>query len=374
MVNWTPSNQPAGYDRARVALLEPVRAAVEQLGLPLIRFRKLNGILGALTMQVEDGGDSPEVDGLLLDALRAAIRFQVGEQAGAAAFQAIDAFVRAEAVRWELVRAGTPPPRVLTPGERIDELVHEGYDLREAREVAAACDRWLEAWEIAKQLARPGMRTAAALDQALGPHHRISDWALELSLELWSAGVDDPVYHEHRVRLTSEFLALFPDSEPNLVLNLMRAQGESLWALGRRAEAQAVYAALVERLPEEGWAYIGWSDEYYCQDLERPKEYDKAEAILRRALERPGLRDRADVLDRLEDLSRERGGPVKPTAVSAQRRGEGQGELPSRSTASPQAEATARIAPLVRPSRNEPCWCGSGKKYKHCHMKSDKGL
>ena len=22
-------------------------------------------------------------------------------------------------------------------------------------------------------------------------------------------------------------------------------------------------------------------------------------------------------------------------------------------------------------SRNDPCWCGSGKKYKHCHMKED---
>ena len=22
--------------------------------------------------------------------------------------------------------------------------------------------------------------------------------------------------------------------------------------------------------------------------------------------------------------------------------------------------------------RNEPCWCGSGKKYKHCHMRSDR--
>jgi preprotein translocase subunit SecA len=24
-----------------------------------------------------------------------------------------------------------------------------------------------------------------------------------------------------------------------------------------------------------------------------------------------------------------------------------------------------------RPGRNEPCWCGSGKKYKHCHMRQD---
>ncbi|RME56857.1 MAG: preprotein translocase subunit SecA, partial [Caldilineae bacterium] len=24
-----------------------------------------------------------------------------------------------------------------------------------------------------------------------------------------------------------------------------------------------------------------------------------------------------------------------------------------------------------RPKRNDPCWCGSGKKYKHCHMRAD---
>ncbi|NJM40059.1 MAG: hypothetical protein HC853_04460 [Anaerolineae bacterium] len=24
-----------------------------------------------------------------------------------------------------------------------------------------------------------------------------------------------------------------------------------------------------------------------------------------------------------------------------------------------------------KPGRNEPCWCGSGKKYKHCHLKED---
>jgi preprotein translocase subunit SecA len=27
----------------------------------------------------------------------------------------------------------------------------------------------------------------------------------------------------------------------------------------------------------------------------------------------------------------------------------------------------------IKVGRNDPCWCGSGKKYKHCHMKSDLG-
>ncbi|WNG21765.1 hypothetical protein F0U63_02190 [Cystobacter fuscus] len=26
-----------------------------------------------------------------------------------------------------------------------------------------------------------------------------------------------------------------------------------------------------------------------------------------------------------------------------------------------------------RPGRNEPCWCGSGVKYKKCHLGEDRG-
>jgi uncharacterized protein YecA (UPF0149 family) len=27
--------------------------------------------------------------------------------------------------------------------------------------------------------------------------------------------------------------------------------------------------------------------------------------------------------------------------------------------------------PQARPGRNEPCWCGSGRKYKKCHEPED---
>jgi hypothetical protein len=27
--------------------------------------------------------------------------------------------------------------------------------------------------------------------------------------------------------------------------------------------------------------------------------------------------------------------------------------------------------PAVKPGRNDPCWCGSGKKYKKCHLPED---
>ncbi len=30
-----------------------------------------------------------------------------------------------------------------------------------------------------------------------------------------------------------------------------------------------------------------------------------------------------------------------------------------------------RVAPVTKPGRNGACWCGSGKKYKKCHLPTD---
>ncbi len=82
--------------------------------------RKLGGLFNALEMRIEDGGDSPVVNGLLLDALPAGIRRQVDERTAQRALSAIEAFARDEARRWEQVRAGTLPPIELTLEERLD--------------------------------------------------------------------------------------------------------------------------------------------------------------------------------------------------------------------------------------------------------------
>ena len=39
----------------------------------------------------------------------------------------------------------------------------------------------------------------------------------------------------------------------------------------------------------------------------------------------------------------------------------------------PREEDQAARKPDKKPGRNDPCWCGSGKKYKHCHMRADQG-
>jgi tetratricopeptide (TPR) repeat protein len=375
-VSWKPSNQPTGYDRARVAQLKPIQAAIEKLGLPLVRLRKLAGVLNALEMQIEDGGDSPEVNTCLLGALRAGIVHQVGEGKAQAALRAIDAFEQLEARRWAQVEAGTLPPIELDPDEELDDLIQAGYTLiYEQRQLAAGCDRWLEAWELVKQLAAPDMRSIDAFDGACPLTQSVSTWTSDMEMELGNAGLHDARYHDRRIRFVHEYLAQFPDTEELTYVNMRRAQGEALWHLGRQAEAEAVYRALVEKLPDQAWAYIGWSDNYYMA-RDSIKDYPSAEAILLEALARPNLEDRWDVLERLIDLYEEWGKPEKgaPLVAELARLGDtvriwspiARAKLEQLSQ-----EGAAAIPGPQKPKRNDPCWCGSGKKYKHCHMKSD---
>ncbi len=275
--------------------------------------------------------------------------------------------------------------------KQLDQLIQTGYDLLEkgqtGTQTVAACDRWLEAWELVKQMVTPEMRTDQAFDQTY-PNLRqsVSNWSTDLEMELHNAGLDDPRYHEHRLHYVREYLAQFPDEGDDSYLNLKRAEGESLWQLGRQAEAEAVYQALVDKLPDKAWSYIGWADQY-TWGLGQPVDYKRAEAILLQALERPNLDEPTDVVERLSDLYQEGHQPEnvpQPVIDFIEQLLQERAELEAQ-----KAELEAEQAELKRErrqqqdelaasrpkklKRNEPCWCGSGKKYKHCHLSSDKG-
>jgi hypothetical protein len=382
-MNPNPSNQPERYDRARVAQTKPIDRALDRLGLPVIRLRKLKGILNALVMQIEDGGDHPEVNRLLLDALRAGIAHQVGAAGGQDALRAIDAFVQTEAERWRQIKAGTLPPMQLTPEEQLDDLMQKGYSLAEANRQVEACDAWLAAWDMVVGLARPEMRSVEDFDDTYpGLYQLVYNWVNDLDVALENAGWADPAYHKHRARFARRFRTLFPGISTLRTINMMRAESEALWVLGHRDEAEAVYRALIDQLPDQAWGYIGWSDQYRWHGG-GPADLARAEALLLRALERPDLVERRDALDRLQTLYEEMGQPERqiPASPSARLREleETLGPMPGTMRIVPGTPAEAS-SPKGRPAapgpranlgRNDPCWCGSGKKYKRCHMRSD---
>ncbi len=265
----------------------------------------------------------------------------------------------------------------LTPQEQqLDKLVQAGYDQfdtrrRKPEQTIAACDHWLEAWELVKQMTTPAMRTIEAFDEAHHLQYPHLNWSSDLEMELHNAGSKDPRYFEHRIRYVHEYLAHFPDEDDDAYVNMRRAEGEALWLLDRQSEAEAVYQALIEKLPDHAWGYIGWADQYtWGQDL--PLDYERAETLLKQALDRPQLDDRQSVLERLIDLYTEwdRLKEIPPIQVELSKLLEK--EKKDLQMKKKILEKSLRQRSPQKLGRNDPCWCGSGKKYKKCHLKSDK--
>jgi preprotein translocase subunit SecA len=65
--------------------------------------------------------------------------------------------------------------------------------------------------------------------------------------------------------------------------------------------------------------------------------------------------------------------PAAAPAVRRQQlRAQRAGQPPARRAAGQTpSDATPRVPGGPKPGRNDPCWCGSGKKYKQCHMRQD---
>jgi tetratricopeptide (TPR) repeat protein len=197
------------------------------------------------------------------------------------------------------------------PAKRLPELVEDGYDLLRQRQVTAACDQWLAAWQLAQTLLTPQMTRSDEFDAADPGHfHPFSDWTMELMFELHNAGLDNPAYVEKRLAYVRAFLARFPQEKADRYLEFRRAEGEALWALGRIVEAEAVYQALTQKLPDMAWGYIGWADRYYLFTGGEPKDYERAAAILQQAWDRPNLDDRESVAERLKMLYKAWGRPL----------------------------------------------------------------
>jgi tetratricopeptide (TPR) repeat protein len=284
---------------------------------------------------------------------------QVGERDGAAVLHAIEDFRKAEAAHWKRIRSGVPLP--VEPTDELDDLVAAGQAAFAQGNARAGCDRWLAAWEIVRRLAKPELRTG--MDFYL--HHdlasQVDAWCSELMFELHNLGVEDPRYYERLEEFTRQYLALFPDEDADKQVSFLRGQGEALWDLGRHAEADTVYAALVARFPDSAWGCIGWADHYWLW-CRAPKDYARAEAIMTPALQRPHLQDRSDLLDRLRALYTESGQQGKLSRLQQARTP--QRVRPGAASLAAAVPSTPRLpVPPSKPGRNDPCWCGSGKNW-----------
>lgn len=233
-----------------------------------------------------------------------------------------------------------------------------GYDYLMERNAVNACDAWLDAWVgIKAAIIEAQVSNIGELQTKYNWTQFLSNYIQDLEAELHNAGISNKEYFQKRIIYCEEMLELCGEDEGLLVENTRRAIADSHYCLGEKEKCDELYSRWLEDNPDWGWGYIGWANCYWFDRSKDPLNIEKAAEILKRALSRKSINDRADVLERAIDLY-EKLGEQEEAAILKK-----------------EAKAFAKQNPLKgintpirseKVGRNDPCPCGSGKKYKKC--------
>lgn len=241
---------------------------------------------------------------------------------------------------------------------KIDKKINKGYELLRRKESLEGCSVLLDAWEDIKTvMAEDNIKDLAELEKKYPWTEFIMNYVQDIEEELHNAGLKDPQYFSKRIQYCKELLEICDDDEL-IIENTRRGLAESHFALGNKQKCDQLFKEWLSNDPAWGWGYIGWSDCYQYDSGNTATDYLKAEEIISMGLNEKNLKDRADVVDRAIEISVKLGKNQEAKELEKELM-----EL----TRAPQSKAAANIPHTVNKiGRNEPCPCGSGKKYKKC--------
>lgn len=243
--------------------------------------------------------------------------------------------------------------------KKIDEQIVAGNRLAASNQIVRACDAWLDAWENIKAvMAEEHIIDLPALQDKYKWTDFVSNYVQDLEELLHNAGLEDPRYISGRIRYCGELLEVCGNEDELLIENTRRAIAESHYALGNKTECDRLFRMWLADDPAWGWGHIGWADCYLFGTKSIQPDYVKAGEIIGRALGEKNLRDRADVVDRAIEIY---------TALdNHQKAAELKKELKDLIGTPKSRTVAATAVSAVKIGRNDPCPCGSGKKYKKC--------
>ena len=281
--------------------------------------------------------------------------------------------------------------------EMVDDKMQAGYAALKAGDTVKACRLWLETWHAILDITdRAEMGSLDEFDDRFGGTQSVFNWVQDLEMELHNAGLQEPRFFHERISLCETMIDRFPDGGLSTD-NFKIALAESHFELGDREKGDRLFHAWLEETPQLGSGWIAWSDCYWMFAKPKHKDATRAEQLLQQGLTSPDVENRAHILERLQLLYEETGRDEEAEAVREE----------IEQAREPKTTTTVKVAPdtvqvrqtynfgdeglpleelsgLVEPShpahsvgdrsfegqrkagRNEPCPCGSGKKFKKC--------
>lgn len=187
--------------------------------------------------------------------------------------------------------------------KEIDLKIQQGYYHEYRGNSTEAVEIWLEAWQEIKELLK--VRTSISNFHNLEKKYSWSEFILnyiqDLQMALENAGLDDDKYNHQMIAYCNEIMPYLTTQDSLAIENTKRYIAEAYFRLGDIKQAERLYEQWLAQDPKWGWGYVGLADMYGFGFREQPKNVPKAIAIIDNALEIKGLRDRDDVMTRLDD-------------------------------------------------------------------------
>jgi tetratricopeptide (TPR) repeat protein len=251
--------------------------------------------------------------------------------------------------------------------ELLDDKMQAGYDRDAENDTHAAAVTWLDAWaDVLRLCDAAGISSIEEFDDRFALTQSLYNWIQDLELALENAGRDDGELRQALIEFCEESLRRFPGEDRLMIENRRRALGGAYFDAGLTEKAEELFGSWLDADPAWGFGWIGWAD-CYLPWGGRAADYGRAEELLRRGYSVPGVRDRADIAGRLQEACEGSGRPDEARQFGEQ--AERLRHEPHRPAARPAltpAPPPGPTARRVKAGRNDPCPCGSGKKFKKC--------
>lgn len=189
-----------------------------------------------------------------------------------------------------------------------NELLMKGYGLLEDGEVSEACDLWLELWETIKEYIKKNEYNAIEdMDAEIETEESLVNWVQDLEMELENAGMVNGEYYKKRNNFCNEFENLLPESDRFILMNMITAQGESLFEMDEEEESDKMFERAINEHQSSVWPYVKWGDTKWLSGIKVGKvtreDVEKAFNIYSKGKGCLDLEDYEILQDRLKEIS-----------------------------------------------------------------------
>ena len=265
----------------------------------------------------------------------------------------------------------------------VDDKMHAGYAELNAGNLEPACQLWITTWhDILKIMARHEISTLDAFDEQFAGTQSIYNWVQDFEMQLGNAEFDNAYFSHERISFCNIMIDRFSNgsfSENNFKIAL----ANSYFFIGEQGKCDQIFQKWLDENPESGWGWIGWADVYSHIVAPEKRDVAKAEMILKQGLARANVSERQLLLERLAQLYEDTDRRDDVVAI----RREIQQNLVTQSVTKDKKLPLNQVGNVAvlkavnvklqnnksRTGRNDPCSCGSGKKFKKCCINRSAG-